>query len=191
MKTIKLMIAICIMASFSQKTIAGTQTTGLYLTSDDFIKHKLSFETDGSNGSKIKLNGFFESGKVVVTYNGKEQVFTKSEIFGYRSNGQDYRFFNNTAYRILDTKDFYIYSSLRLIQQGKGPKPVEAYYYSSTVKSAVEPLTIKNLQNTYAENPKFKYMVDAEFSSDNALVQYDAAIKEYKVKYVFEQSSSK
>ena len=191
MKTIKLMIAICIMASFSQKTIAGTQTTGLYLTSDDFINHKLSFETDGSNGNKIKLNGFFESGKVVVTYDGKEQVFSKNAIFGYHSNGQDYRFFNNTAYKILDTKDFYIYSSIKLIQQGKGPKPVEAYYYSRTAKSEVEPLSIKNLQNTYTENPKFKYMVEAEFSSDNALVQYDAAIKEYKLKYIFEQSAQK
>ena len=189
MKTIKLMIAICIMASFSQKTIAGTQTTGLYLTSDDFINHKLSFETDGSNGSKIKLNGFFESGKVVVTYNGKEQVFSKNEIFGYRSNGQDYRFFNNTAYKILDTKDFYIYSAPKLVQEGKGPKPVETYYYSSTSKSVVEPLTIKNLQNTYAENAKFKYLVEAEFSSDNALVQYDAALKEYKVKYIYDQST--
>ena len=191
MKTIKLMIAICIMASFSQKTIAGTQTTGLYLTSDDFINHKLSFETDGSNGSKIKLNGFFESSKVVVTYNGKEQVFSKNEIFGYRSNGQDYRFFNNTAYKILDTKDFYIYSAPKLVQEGKGPKQVETYYYSSTSKSVVEPLSIKNLENTYAENPKFKYMVEAEFSSDSALLQYDAAIKEYKVKYIFEQSSAK
>jgi hypothetical protein len=189
MKTIKLMIAICIMASFSQKTIAGTQTTGLYLTSDDFINGKLSFETDGSNGNKIKLNEFFESGKVVVTYNGKEQVFSKNEIFGYRSNGQDYRFFNNTAYKILDTKDFYIYSAPKLVQEGKGPKQVETYYYSTTSKSAVERLTIKNLQNTYAENAKFKYLVEAEFSSDNALVQYDAALKEYKVKYIYDQSA--
>jgi hypothetical protein len=189
MKTIKLMIAICIMASFSQKTIAGTQTTGLYLTSDDFINHKLSFETDGSNGNKIKLNGFFESGEVVVTYDGKEQVFSKNEIFGYRSNGQDYRFFNNTAYKILDTKDFYIYSAPKLVQEGKGPKQVETYYYSTTSKSAVERLTIKNLQNTYAENAKFKYLVEAEFSSDNALVQYDAALKEYKVKYIYDQSA--
>jgi len=189
MKTIKLMIAICIMASFFQKAIAGTQTIGLYLTSDDFINHKLSFETDGSNGNRIKLNEFFGSGNVVVTYNGKEQVFSKNEIFGYRSNGQDYRYFNNTAYKILDTKDFYIYSSPKLIQQGKGPKQVETYYYSTTSKSAVERLTIKNLQNTYAENAKFKYLVEAEFSSDNALVQYDAALKEYKVKYIFDLSA--
>jgi len=185
------MIAIFIVASFSQKTIAGTQTTGLYLTSEDYINHKLTFETDGSNGNSIKLNGFFESGNVVVNYNGKKQVLSKNEVFGYRTNNQDYRYFNNTAYKILDIKDFYLYSSLKLIQQGKGPKPVEAYFYSSTVKSAVVPLSIKNLQNTYAENSQFKYMVEAEFSSDNALVQYDAAIKEYKVKYIFEQSSSK
>ncbi len=106
MKTVKSIIAICIVAFLSQKTIAEAQTTGLYLTSDDFVNHKLSFETGGSNGSKIKLNGFLESSKVVVTYNGKEQVFSKSAIFGYRSNGQDYRFFNSTAYKILDTKDF-------------------------------------------------------------------------------------
>jgi len=191
MKALKLMIAICVMASLSQKSVAGTHTIGLYLTSEDYSNHKLSFETDGSNGNGIKLNGFFESGNVVVTYNGKKQVLSKNELFGYRANGQDYRYFNNTAYKILDTKDFYIYSAPKLVQEGKGSKPVDAYYYSSTVKTAVEPLSIKNLQNTYAENPKFKYMVEAEFTSDNALVQYDAAIKEYKVKYVFEQSSLK
>lgn len=191
MKTIKLMIAICIMASFFQKTMAESRSTGLYLTSDDYVNHKLSFATDGSNGNSIKLNGFLEGSKVVVTYNGKKQVLSKNEVFGYRSNGQDYRYFNNTAYKILDTKDFYLYSTPKLVQEGKGPKQVETYYYSSTSSSMVEPLSIKNLENTYAENPKFKYMVEASFSSDNALVQYDAAIKEYKVKYIFEQSSSK
>ncbi|MDB5117835.1 MAG: hypothetical protein JWQ79_3327, partial [Mucilaginibacter sp.] len=48
MKTIKLMIAICIMASFFQKTMAESRSTGLYLTSDDYVNHKLSFATDGS-----------------------------------------------------------------------------------------------------------------------------------------------
>lgn len=185
------MIAICVMVSMFQKSLAGTHNVGLYLTSEDYNNRKLSFETDGSNGNSIKLNSFFESGKVVVTYNGKREVLSKNEVFGYRYNGQDYRYFNNTAYKILDTKDFYIYSAPKLVQEGKGQKPVEVYYYSSTNKSAVEPLSIKNLQNTYAENAKFRYMIAAEFSSDNALVQYDAAIKEYKVKYIFEQSSLK
>jgi hypothetical protein len=190
MKTIKLMFAIAMMVFVAQKSISQNAVTGLYLTADDYAHHKLSFVTGGNSKNCIHLNEFMESGKVVVKYNGKTQTLLKSEIFGYSCDQQDYRYFNNVAYKIIDTTDFFIYSAPKLEQQGKGLKPVERFYFSSTARSEIERLSIKNLEAAYASNIKFRYMIESTFATDNSLTSYDAAVKEYKVKYLYEHSSS-
>src|ERR1700761_6530409 len=120
MKTIKLLTTALLMIVFVQSTLAKAQKTGLYLTAEDFLNHKISYESDGSNGTKIQLREVFGSSNVMVIQNGKRQVFLKSAIFGYRNNGQDYRYFNNSAYRIIDTQGFYIYGNSKLVPAGKG-----------------------------------------------------------------------
>jgi len=190
MKTIKLMFAIAFMLFVAQKSMSQNSVTGLYLTAEDYANHKLSFISSGNDKNYIHLNEFLQSGRVVVNYNGKTQSFSKSEIFGYSCDKKDYRYFNNVAYKIIDTADFFIYSSPKLEQQGKGVKPIERFYFSSKASSAIEPLSIKNLEAAYASNTKFRYMIESSFATDNALTSYDAAVKAYKVKYLYEHSSS-
>jgi len=187
MKTLKLIIAFLAIASFTQKSFAQDKTIGLYLTYDDYLNHKLSFETKGNAGTSISLNEFLEGSTVTVCHDSKKEVFSKSEIFGYHSQNGDYRFFNNKEYKIIDSKDFYIYSRTKLVQQGKNLKPIDTYYFSTDGKAVVEPLTIRALENTYAENANFKYSIESQFQTDNELTKYDASIQEYKVKYLYEQ----
>jgi len=189
MKTITLFIAILAITSFAQNSIAQDKSMGLYLTLNDYQTHKLSFETTEGNSNSIRLNSLFESASIVVWHDGKKQVFSKNEIFGYRFKNEDYRFFNNSAYKIIDTKDFYVYSRTKLSQEGKGAKPVNTYYFSDVANSKIEPLTIGNLEVAFAKNPKFKYTIEEHFKSDNELIAYDAAIKEYKLKFLFDQST--
>jgi len=190
MKTVKLMIAIVLMAGFAQRSLAQGQTCGLYLTADDYHNHKLSFKTSGNDGNSIKLNEFLGSQKIIVVYNGKHEVFYKSAVYGYHNNSNDYRYFNNTAYKVIDDRDFYIYSSPKLVQQGKWSKSVDVYYFSNTAVSDVEPLSVKNLQTAFAGNARFRYLLEAQFTTDNALTAYDFAANEYKVKYLYEHSAS-
>ena len=190
MKTVKLMIAIMLMAGLAQRSFAQEQTCGLYLTADDYHNHKLSYKTSGKDGNSIKLNEFLGSHKVVVLYNAKKEELYKSAIYGYRYNNTDYRYFNNIAYKIIDDKDFYLYSTPKLVQQGNGPKSISAYYFSSTAIADVKPLSIKNLQSVYTNNAKFRYLLESQFSTDDALTAYDSAANEYKVKYLYEHSSS-
>jgi len=189
MKNLKLIIAFLAIASFATRSFAQDKATGLYLTAEDYVNHKLSFETNGTDATHITLNEFLDGSKVTVWHDGKKQVFVKNEIFGYHTSNSDYRFFNNVGYKIIDTKDFYIYSHPKLVQQGKGEKLADSFYFSASVKDAVEPLTIKDLEKTYAQNTKFKYTIESEFQCDNELTKYDASIQEYKVKYLFDQSA--
>ena len=181
-----MVIAVAIIIS-SLEVKAQNLVSGIYLTGQDYRTNKLSYAL--GNNDKLQLNEFLGGKNVSVTYLGKKIKLSKSEIFGYRYNNVDYRFFNNDAYKIIDTQDFYIYSRPKLSQQGKGLKPVDTYYFSNSDNALIEPFTIANLQVAYAKNPKFKYTVAAQFKSDNELIAYDDAIKEYKVKYLFEQST--
>jgi len=187
MKTLKLFIAALIAIAFVQSASA-TQKIGLYLTAEDFLNHKLSYESDGSNGTKVQLHGVFGSYKVVVIQNGKKQFFSKAEIFGYRKDNQDYRYFNNSAYRIIDTQGFYIYGYCKLVPAGKGPKDVEFFYFSAKPSDEIKPLTLDNLQASFAKDTRFLYAIEGFFRTDNELTSYDTNLKEYKLKYLYAQT---
>jgi hypothetical protein len=188
MKTIKLFIPLMLMTAFVQNSFAK-QKVGLYLTAEDYLNHKLSYESDGSNGNKVQLHGVFGSYKVVVVHNGKKQFFSKSEIFGYRSNGQDYRYFNHSAYRIIDTQGFYIYGYCKLVPAGKGLKDAEFFYFSSKADDGIKPLTMDNLQAVFSKDTRFLYAIEGFFRTDNELTSYDPNLKEYKLKYLYAQTA--
>ena len=187
MKALKLMILVPFMAFFIQNAAANGQSAGLYLTLQDYMNHKLSYTTVGND--KLKVSGLFGSSTVVLTHDGKKQVFAKSEIFGYSKDGQDYRFFNNVEYRILSAKGFLIYSRSTLVQQGKGPKPTEQYYFSSGLSDPIQPLNIANIKGVYAKYPKFTYAVERQFKNDGDLVAYDSYNKQYKIAWLYSQNA--
>jgi hypothetical protein len=187
MKTIKLLMLSLLMIVFVQASFASAKI-GLYLTADDYKTHKLSFETDGTGSTRIQLHAMFGGFQVIVIQNGKKQVFNKSEIFGYRQDGQDYRYFKNSAYRIIDTHGFFIYGYCKLIQQGKNLKDSEFFYFSSNTDDEIKPLTIDNLQSVFSKDTKFLYAIQGFFRTDNELTAFDANLKEYKLKYLYAQT---
>jgi len=184
MKTIKLSIFAVLMAAFVCHASANN-TIGLYLSQQDYRDHKLSYVTDGTNGTTVRLHSFFGSYQVVVIQNGKKEYFSKDKIFGYRMDGQDYRYFNHCAYRIVDTTGFYLYAYYKLEQQGKGPKQVEKYYFSPKASDDIRLLTIDNLQSAFSSDTRFVYSVKGFFKSDNELTAYDASLKEFKLKHIY------
>jgi len=69
-------------------------------------------------------------------------------------------------------------------------KPENEYYFSIRDTAAIVPLSIKNLEAAYVSNTKFRYMIESGFATDISLIAYDTVLKEYKVKYLYEQRSS-
>lgn len=177
-----------LIAAFSQNSFAK-KSIGLYMTAEDFASHKLSYESDGSNGNKILLHAIFGGYQVVVVQNGRKHFFSKTGIYGYRLNGQDYRYFKNSAFRIIDTKGFYIYGYCKLVPAGKGLMQSESFYFSSKADGEIKPLTMDNLQAVFSKNTRFVYTLQGFFKTDNELTAYDASLKEYKLKYLYAQTS--
>lgn len=188
MKTFKLMLFTLVMAMMAQKTFAAEPVIGLYLTQHDYLSHTLSYTTDGTLKNTVQLNSYFGSSTIAVVHDGKRQLFSKKEVFGYRIDSLDYRYFNALPFHILESKDIYIYTRSQLIQEGKGPKSVERFYFSATAASPVLALTIENIQRVYARNRKFTNAVESLFSSDSKLAIFDNANHEYRIAYLYAEN---
>jgi hypothetical protein len=186
MKALKLMIVVPLMAILIQNAAAKGQSAGLYLTTQDYLNHKLSYCTAND---KIRVNGLFESNKALLVHNGEKLVIAKSEAFGYRKDDQDFRLFNKGEYKILSSNGIIIYSKTSLVQQGKGPKSTELFYFSESASSPILSLTIANLESVYAKNQKFMYSVESLFKSDSELSSYDAYNKQFKLAYLYTENT--
>lgn len=158
-------------------------TNGIYLTENDYKAHKLSYAL-GAN-DKLQLNTFLGGKNISVVNDGKKVKLAKSDIFGYRLGSQDYRFFNNDAYQIIDTAGFTLYSREKLAQHTKGYQPAVRYFYSIDNKQPVKELTIANLTNSFAARANFRYSVQNNFRDDADLISFDKAANQYKVKYLY------
>jgi hypothetical protein len=185
MKTLKLIIMVPLMAIVMQNATAKGQSAGIYLTTRDYLSHKLSYS---ASNDQFKVNGFLAGGKLLLVHNGERKLLAKSEVFGYRKDDKDFRLFNNEQYKILSSNGIILYSKKWLVQQGKGPKPTELFYFSESASSPILSLTIANLEKVYAKNQKFMYAVESLFKSDSELSSYDVNNKQFKLAYMYAEN---
>jgi hypothetical protein len=138
----------------------------------------------------LQLNEFLNGKSVDLVYQGKPVRLYKKEIFGYRLNNQNFRFYNNEAYAIIDTAGFILYSRQKLTQSNKGYKPIKRYFFSSNYNQPILDLTIANLYKSFPESVGFRYSLQNYFHNDDDLATFDPAENQYKLKYVYFEHKS-
>lgn len=180
----KALISILI-SSCSLSLMAQQNTSGIYLTEKDYRSHQLSYVLNSND--KIQLNEFLNGRHISLTSQGKKIELAKKDIFGYRLHNQDYRFFQNETYSIVDTAGFMLYSREKLTQQAKGYQPVTRYFYSVDATQPVIDLTIENLANSFPGQTSFRYSLQNYFNNNTSLMAYDKLAGEYKIKYLYFQ----
>jgi hypothetical protein len=170
----------------------ASKTAGLYLTANDFVHHKLTYEIDCHHSQdKLKINELFGPSHGYVIYKGEKFSFDRNKIFGYRScQNKNYRFYNNEIYQIVDTADFYMYYQYKSEEQtkGKGLVKTDEYYFSKNGVDNIQLLKTANLIKAFPENAWFHYALDANFKSDKDLIAYDPSLGIYKIKYLYNES---
>lgn len=183
--SIKVLVAMVIISMNGMSVKAQNAKTGIYLTEQDYKSNKLSYVLKDQD--KLRLNEFLEGKNINLTYQGKKISLSKSEIFGYRQDPHNFRFYHNEAYKILDTAGFLLYSCEKLTQGTKGYKPAEKYFYSVDPQQPVQELTIQNLWNSFPRQNSFRFSLQSNFNGDSDLITYDKCSNQFKIKYLFFQ----
>lgn len=177
---------------FLSTALAGfaKDRTGLYMSADDYRKDKLTYESDCHNRSaKIRLHDMLGgSPKLTVVQDGKKIEHHKSEVFGFRDcDGSVYRFYNNGKYRVVDSGNVFIYTHEENVSAGKGFKVEKVYYFSTTANGDIIPLTMADLQKSYADNDKLITLL-SELQNSSGLLAYDHIHSRYMINTIYREA---
>lgn len=164
--------------------------SGIYMTADDFEKGHLAYREQPQMRHAIRTDIPLNN-SIVKVVNGNESVkLIKVDIFGYRNRrNEDFRFYDDIKYRILDASHIYLYSREVNVVRGKAKSRVTKYYFSRNGEAPVMELTMNNVKRAFPENRQFHDLIDLQFRSDSELLKYDAFHKEYKLQRLLEISS--
>jgi len=163
--------------------VAMPQTSGVYLTADDYKSGRLSFEGDcGSKAHKLELHDVLHKSYIHVTHEAEKRRFAKTDLFGFRAcDGQDYRFASNLEHQILETRELYIYARDVYVSHGRGRHTTRGYFFSAGAEGPVLALTLQNLKKAFPSNQRFRDSLDTAFGPNQKLSEYDESQKMFKV----------
>ncbi len=186
MKKLLTMLLVFGSSLFIYKASFAQQTKALYMNSKEFLTNTPAYTTEGAGAVKrISTDKLFLGSEVTVTAD-KKQSFSKNNVYGYRNkNNENFRFYNNEAYKIVDTEGFFMYSRVIKKQEGKLRTEKTEYFFSTTADGSLMPLTASALKNSFRDNKKFHDYLDLRFDNTSQLSAYDTHNNTYTVKHLY------
>ena len=162
-----------------------SQYSGLYVTAGDFENDILTLKT--SNDSiRINCNIAFKPDYIKVNMNGKKQIFPKDSLWGAKTKKEIYRFSEGNNYTLLADSVFMLYS-----RRINGRHMRLFYYFSVNASSKLLPLTIENLEKSFADNKKFLNSLQTSKKKNEELAFYDKKMKNYWLIDIYKKSIEK
>ena len=165
-------------------------TSGVYLTSHDFVCGLLAAEGERNSPSHdMKLHDtLFGKPYIEVLHHGELRRYSKDQIWGYRDfDGKSYRFVNGRTYEVREASPLIIYV-LNDVLAGRSGRVNPGYYFSTDADAVPVRLTLTNLKMAFPENHRFHDYLDMSFRSDAELTRFDTFHKMYKVNHLLVSS---
>ena len=189
MKHQKIIIALLFQTVSLTLIAQKERVRGIYKTSDDFIKGKLSFDNN-CKSTKIRLNDFFMQPYITIRGNDSSLKILKNDVFGYRNcNNEIFRFKGKRELLLLNPGASILIYKLQNNNPPAGSRTnVTNYYFSLGVNSPVEKLTIKNLKKTFPANLSFHHLIDENFKYNTDLAGFDKPKNIFKINLLLEES---
>ena len=173
--------------SYSLQVHAQQDSSGVYLTSDDFQNKKLTYAINcKTQKHKIKLKSFFSRPHIVVVHNDTAYTWAKNEIYGYKAcGGTSYRFVDEKVYQILNPYEpIVLYRYFVYIPRD----PTVEYFFSRDNGDEVHELTKANLKSVFPSNHRFHEALESLFERDFDLASYNKKTKEFRLLKVYKES---
>ncbi len=173
----------------STAAFAQNDKSGVYLTFDDYLNNKLSYEINcATEKHTIRLNEFLNESYITVVHNGVSTKLNKVNIYGVVSCTEPLaRFQNNEHFHFAEKGGVWIFYKEVSVSEGKGSKMERRYYFSKKGDGKLMELTAENLKAAFPENHKLHDMIDA--NSANNINQYDTFHKMFRVNHFLKECS--
>lgn len=166
------------------------EKSGVYLTLQDYLNNKLSYEINcKTEKHKIKLNEFLNKSYITVFHNDQKINLGKDTIYGVVYCDEPLVRFQDKEHYYLDEKGpIWIFFRMENKATNKTFFPERKYYFSIKGDGKLMELSKENLRNAFPVNHKFHDLLDAQFSSNVNIGEYDSFHKMFKVNHLLQQS---
>lgn len=180
---------ILIIILFNVEINAQQDSSGIYLSTNDFNLKRLSYAINCKKQKHIiRANTLTQKDYLIVIHEHKKYRIQKDSVFGFKTcEGLYYRIVNKINYYIItpNAGQLILYE-LKSITTPKNPlNPI--FKFSVGFSDNLKDLNIVNIKNILPNNHDFHNEIDAFFRADNDLLAYDSYHKQYKVLRVFEK----
>lgn len=160
-------------------THAQNNTRGIYITSEDFLNHKVTFV---SKDTHIKLHEIIYKEVVVVKTKDSTYTFFKDSIFGYQNKeGNSFRFFNGKAYPIVNPTETILIYKVSNGPVQKGQTKMYSYFFSKDAHSKIFPLKMNHILAEFNDNKLFTNNLETHFNNTSNLLEYDDTHNVFKL----------
>ena len=178
-RTIKFIIYTSLMLiSIHTINAQSTSSIGIYGSAKDFESGKYKQQINCNSGNKILVDKLLNSNSITIKENGKKTTLLKSSVYGYHTcNNENYRFYKNDSYKIIDTGHIFIYSEYHYENpvKGKGGMiKVEKIHFSVTSGSDIFSFTKENILKSFPESNKLRMWLLNSSSKVEDLLQKDS-----------------
>lgn len=189
MKT-KAIITACLMMFIAISGFSQKDSSGVYFTSNDYAKHKLSFAINcKTEKHKIKGDMIFHPKEISIKHNDSIHKYAKDSIYAIKYCDEAIeRIYDNSMYPLLNPYETIMIYKVISGSGTKGSPVVTRYYFSKDAKSKIQELTIYNIKAAFPDNHKFHDLVDMDFHSNDDLTKYDEFHKMMKINRVLQNS---
>lgn len=187
----KLIIAVTFLILKSTLGFSQKDSSGIYFTANDYVKHKLSFAINcETQKHKIKSDMIFRSKEISIKHADSTYTYPKDSIYGIKyCDGSIVRVYNNSEYPLINPDEKIMIYKVVSGSSGKGGSGVKTtYYFSKDTKSKIQELTIYNVKAAFPDNHKFHDLMDMDFHSNDELTAYDSFHKIMKINRVLQNS---
>jgi hypothetical protein len=175
----------------TQHSNAQKDSSGLYLTVDDYKAQKLFYPISNKDKDHLKSYMLFNAKQIKINFEGRDYFFNKDEIYGFRgTDGIEYRFVGIDTYKQLNSGETILLYELTDPSVEERGLPVGAKKYFFTRDPSVLPieLTRNNLVKAFPENVKFQQVVHKQTQKDEDLIVYDKKKKTYSINEMYKST---
>lgn len=192
MKT-KIILGVTILILISTLGFSQKDSSGIYFTADDFLKHELSFAINCKKEKhKIKSDMILHSKEISIKHADSTYTFPKDSVYGIKyCDGSLSRIYNNSEYQLINPDEKIMIYKFSSGPVSKGNQPITRYYFSIDATSEILELTIYNIKTAFPDNHKFHDLIDMEFHDNDELTVYDNIHKMMKINHVLQISLEK
>ncbi|MDO9001066.1 MAG: hypothetical protein Q7W45_14965 [Bacteroidota bacterium] len=182
----KLIIAVTFLILKSTLGFSQKDSSGIYFTANDYVKHKLSFAINcETQKHKIKSDMIFHPKEISIKHADSTYTYPKDSIYGIKyCDGSIVRVYNNSEYPLINPDEKIMIYKIISGPATKGSPSITRYYFSKDANGKIQELTIYNIKAAFPDNHKFHDLVDMEFHSNDELAAYDTFHKIMKINRV-------